>query len=146
MRKDAEQHASDDQSKREAAETKNRSDATVYETEKFLKEHGAKVSADKKSKAENAVSQLKDAIKSGDVSRMKSALESVNTEMQALSQELYSQAKSARGGASGGAEAGAGAGGGASPGPGAGPAQGGPQGDVIDADFEMVDDDKKKKE
>ena len=144
MRRDAESHAADDAKKREAAETKNRADATVYETEKFLKEHGAKVSADKKSKAEAAVSALKDAIKSEDADRMKSALENLNTEMQALSSELYAQAKSARGP---GAQPG-GPGGPTGPaegGPAGGQAAGGPQGDVIDADFEMVDDDKNKK-
>ena len=93
MRRDAESHDAEDQKKRETAETRNRADATVYETEKFLKEHGAKVSPDKKSKVESAVAELKDAIKSGDVDRMKSALEKTNTEMQALSSELYSQAR-----------------------------------------------------
>ncbi|MBU1910636.1 MAG: molecular chaperone DnaK, partial [Verrucomicrobia bacterium] len=45
MTRDAESHAADDAKRRETAETRNRADATVYETEKFLKEHGAKVSA-----------------------------------------------------------------------------------------------------
>ena len=139
MRRDAESHAADDQKKREAAETRNRADATVYETEKFLKEHGAKVSPDKKSKVESAVAELKDAIKSGDADRMKSALEKTNTEMQALSSELYSQARAKSGPeASGqGAPAGASGQGEAS--------RGKPEGDVIDADFEVVDDENKKK-
>ncbi len=144
MRKDAEQHASDDAKRRETAETRNRADATVYETEKLLKEHGDKVSAEKKASVEKALGVLKDAIKSGDADRIKTSLESLNTEMQALSSELYSKAKQQGGGA--GPAGGPGA---AGPGPGAG--AGGPQGqakpdgDVIDADFEMVDDDKKKK-
>ena len=140
MRRDAESHAADDQKKREAAETRNRADTTVYETEKFLKEHGAKVSADKKSKVESAVAELKDAIKSGDADRMKSALEKTNTEMQALSSELYSQARAKSGpeeAAGQGAPAGAAGQGEAS--------RGKPEGDVIDADFEVVDDENKKK-
>ena len=140
MRRDAESHAADDQKKREAAETRNRADATVYETEKFLKEHGAKVSSDKKSKVESAVAELKDAIKSGDADRMKSALEKTNTDMQALSSELYSQARAQSGPEEAGrqgAPAGASGQGEAS--------QGKPEGDVIDADFEVVDDENKKK-
>ena len=149
MTRDAEQFAADDQKRRDSAETKNRADAMLYETEKFLKEHGGKVSADKKSSVETAVGKLKDAIKSGDAGAMKTAMEEVNTGMQALSSELYSQAKGS------GAKAGGPAG---EPPPGASAEQGRPaggapgaeakaepQGEVIDADFTMVDDDKKKK-
>ncbi len=136
MRHEAESHASDDAQRREEAETRNRADATVYETEKFIKEHGDKVSADKKAKVETAVGQLKEAIKAGDVARMKSGLETVNTEMQALSAELYAQAKQPGAGAQQQGPQGGGA-------PDAG-AKGGAEGDVIDADFEMVDDNKKK--
>ncbi len=141
MRRDAESHAADDAKKRESAEVRNRADATVYETEKFLKEHGSKVSADKKSKVESAVAELKDAIKSGDADRMKSALEKANADMQELSSELYSQAR-AKGGP------GPQAGGQGAPGGSAGQgeeAKGKPEGDVIDADFEVVDDENKKK-
>ena len=141
MRRDAESHAADDQKKRESAEVRNRADTTVYETEKFLKEHGSKVSSDKKSKVESAVAELKDAIKSGDADRMKSALEKTTAGMQELSSELYSQAR-AKGGPGPQAE-GQGAPGGAS-GQGESP-KGKPEGDVIDADFEVVDDENKKK-
>ena len=141
MRRDAESHAADDAKKRESAEVRNRADATVYETEKFLKEHGSKVSADKKSKVESAVAELKDAIKSGDADRMKSALEKANADMQELSSELYSQAR-AKGGP--GPQAGGQGAPGGSAGQGEG-AKGKPEGDVIDADFEVVDDENKKK-
>jgi molecular chaperone DnaK len=137
MRREAESHAAEDARKREEAETRNRADATAYETEKFLKEHGAKIAADKKARVEQAVQRLKDAVKAGDVAQMKSAMEAVNTEMQAVSADLYAQARQSRpGGVEGGA---AGAGGGA------GGASKGPEGDVIDADFEVVDENKKKK-
>jgi molecular chaperone DnaK len=145
MRREGEAHAAEDAKRREEAETKNRSEATVYETEKFLKEHGAKVSADKKTKAEAAVAALKEAIKSGSVDRMKPALEALNTEMQALSSELYAQAAKQRGGPGAGGAGGPTGGPAGEPPPGAG-AQAKPEGDVIDADFEMVDDDKKKKD
>ncbi|HOW96722.1 MAG TPA: molecular chaperone DnaK [Kiritimatiellia bacterium] len=139
MTRDASSHAEDDAKRRETAETRNRADATVYETEKFLKEHGAKVSADKKASVESAVAELKESLKSGDADRMKADLEKVNAGMQALSGELYSQARAQQPGAGpqGGAQQAGGPGG-------AGP-QGGAQGDVIDADFEMVDENKKKK-
>jgi len=135
MVKDAESHAAEDQKKREAAESRNLADSTVYQTEKLLKEQGDKVSSEIKAKVEAAVAELKQAVESGDAARMKAGVEKVNAEMQALSAELYAKAKSAgpQPGAAG-AEAGA-AGGGAKD----------STGDVIDADYEMVDDDEKKK-
>ena len=137
MVRDAEQHASDDTQRREDAEVRNRADATVYETEKFLKEHGTKVPGDKKAAVENALSALKDAVKGGKTDTLKSALERLNTDMQALSSELYSQARKQPGAGAPPPPGGAG--------PSAGPeTKGGPDGDVIDADFEMVDPDKKK--
>ena len=138
MVRDAESHAADDQQRREAAEARNRADATVYETEKFLKEHAAKVSAERKGKVEAAIAGLKEAIQSNDAGAMKAGVESVQGEMQALSQDLYAQARSSGAGAQAGGSGGRGAE--------AGGAGGGkPEGDVIDADFEVVDDDKNKK-
>ena len=141
MRRDAEAHAEDDKKRREAVETRNGADAAVYETEKLLKEHGAKVSADKKAKVEAAVAELKDAIKAEDADRMKSALEKTNTEMQAVSAELYAQAR---------AKSGPGAGGGSKARRRARPARAkrrgaSRKGDVIDADFEVVDDEKRRR-
>ncbi len=141
--KDAEQHASEDQRKREAVELRNRADATVYETEKFLKEHGAKVEAAKKGAVESAVERLKQAIKAEDADKIKAGIEELNKEMQAVSAELYAQAKQGAGGQpSGGAQAG----GAGAPPPAEEPPPGGPAGKkndgVIDADFEMVDDKK----
>jgi len=141
MVKDAEAHAADDQRKREEVETRNQADSLAYQTEKFLKENGEKVSADKKAPVEAAIAKLRESVKSGDVAQMKREMEALNTAMQAISAELYAQAKSAGGAqqaaggpaageTSGGAAADAGAGGGAD--------------GVIDADFTMVDDQKKK--
>lgn len=141
MRRDAEAHAAEDAKTREEAETRNKADSIVYQTEKFLRENADKVSADKKAGVETVIASLKDAIKAQDIEKMKSGIEAVNTAMQALSAEMYSQARAQ--GPQGGAAAGAGE-------PAAGQqagagAQGDKQGDVIDADFEVVDDDKKKK-
>ncbi len=140
MVKDAEQHAEEDKKARETAETRNRADATAYETEKFLKEQEGKIPADKKSSLEERVKKLKSAIEAGNVDEMKSELEQVNSEMQAISADLYTQAKQESG-------AGAQQPGGEQPGAEASDNDskaGEKDEEVIDADFEMVDDDEKK--
>jgi molecular chaperone DnaK len=140
MVKDAEAHAEEDSKKRESVETKNMAESAVYQTEKLLKEQGEKVPDDKKSGVEAAIEELKTAITSDDTDAMKAKMEALNTQMQAISADLYSQA---------GPEGEAGAEGGAAP---EGEAAAGEaqaeekkeeEGEVIDADFEMVDDDKK---
>jgi molecular chaperone DnaK len=140
MVKDAEAHAEDDKKVREAVETKNRADATAYETEKFVKENGEKIGADAKEKVEAAIKDLRTAIETSDVDDMKAKMEALNGVMQQVSADLYAQAKSS------GAPEGA-----ASETPpdsepsGNETAADGPDNnDVIDADYEMVDDDKNK--
>ena len=144
MVKDAEQHADDDKSKREQVETRNKADALAYETEKLLKEHGAKIDPAKKARVESALEKVKSLLKDGDAAAIQAAMEALNTEMQAVSTDLYAQAKSSRQ-AGGAAEAG-GAGreapkGGEESAPGGGKSSKN-DGNVIDADFEMVDDKK----
>ena len=143
MRKDAEAHAAEDEKKRAEVEVKNQADNAVYAAEKFLKEHGDKTTGDKKAAVEKAAGELKEAIKSGDTERMKSGMEALQTAVQAISADMYAQAK-AKGGA-GGPGAGAAPGAEAQPGAGEGPAGGGAAGEgpVIDADFTMKDDKKK---
>ena len=132
MVRDAEAHAGEDAKRREAVDTKNRAEAMAYETEKFLKENGEKIPSDKKMKVENGIQALKDALKGGDAAAIQKASEALTADMQAVSADLYAQAKQAK--------PGAGAAGGGTPPPNAG---GKADGDVMDADFEMVDDDKK---
>jgi len=144
MVKDAEQHADDDKSKREQVETKNRADALVYETEKLLKEHAAKIDPSKKAKVESALEKVKSVIKDGDTEAIKAAMEALNSEMQAISADLYSQAKSSR--QSGENKTNPSADGTESrkeDGQSHSKTSKG-EGDVIDADFEMVDDKDKK--
>lgn len=144
MVKDAEKHAEEDQQKREGVETRNMAENVVYQTEKMLSEQGDKVDADKKAKVEAAVEELKTALKSEDNEAIKAKLEVLNTEMQAISADLYAQAQ--QDGAEG-APDGDGVAPDAASGDGAGEAEateGTPDADVIDADFEMVDDQKKK--
>lgn len=137
MVKDAEQHAAEDKAQREAVEVRNRADASVYETEKFLKENGDKVSGENKERIESTIKDLKAALEAGDTGKMKELMEKLNTDMQAMSAELYSQAKASGEQPGAGQQAGADAG---ASGSGEGSKD---EGEVIDADFEMVDDDKK---
>ncbi len=135
MVKDAEEHADEDRKNRETAETRNMGDNLVYQTEKLIKDQGAKMTDDKKKPVEAELAKLKEALKGNDNDAIKAAIESVNTVMQAFTAEMYAQAKPGNpAGEAGGAEQ-AGADNGAK-------AKGGKD-DVIDADFEMVDDKKK---
>ncbi len=137
MVQDAESHADEDKKAREAVETKNRADATAYETEKFLKENGDKIPDDKKAKVEEAIKELRSATEANDLDQMKEKMEALTQVMQEVSADLYSQAKAS--GEEPGAEADAGAG------PEADASGDAGKEDVIDADYEMVDDDKDKK-
>jgi molecular chaperone DnaK len=135
MVKDAEDHADEDRKNRETAETRNMGDNLVYQTEKLIKDQGAKMTDDKKKPVEAELEKLKEALKGSDNDAIKAAIEGVNTVMQAFTAEMYAQAKTQHpGGGAGDAEPGADAG-----------AKGkGGKDDVIDADFEMVDENKKK--
>jgi len=136
---DAEAHAAEDQKRRDEVEARNQGDSLAYQVEKTLKEQGDKVAADKKAKVEEAVKRLRDAVKDGDADAIKAAMDAVNAEMQAVSADLYAKAKASSPGTPppGGSEPG---------GPDAGASQdAGTKEDVIDADFTMVDDEKKKK-
>ncbi len=142
MRKDAEAHAEEDRKRKEAVETKNQLDTLVYQTEKQFKELGDKIPADKKKPVEDAVAEGKAALESDDADKMKKALESLNNAMSAIASDLYGQA-----GQQGEPQAGGAAGeGGAEQGAGEAESSGDQaQDDVVDADFEVVDDDDTKK-
>ncbi|TAN36747.1 MAG: molecular chaperone DnaK [Verrucomicrobia bacterium] len=124
MVKDASAHEADDKKRRETVEARNQADNAAYATEKFLKDNGDKISGDAKAKVEAALAKLRDALKGNDTDAMKSAMETVNTEMQAVSADLYAKARQAKGGPKAGPEAGA-----------AGGEEKKAEGDVIDADF-----------
>ncbi len=134
MVKDAEAHASEDAKIREKVDLKNQADSTVFQTEKFLKENGDKIPADKKAEVEAAIEPVKKALEAEDYDGMKSAMEALNEKMQAAATEMYANAQQ-QGGAEGapGADAGASAEGEKS------------ASDVEEADFEMMDDDENKK-
>jgi molecular chaperone DnaK len=128
MVNDAKSHAAEDKKKRELIDTKNQADQVIYQTEKQLAENGDKLDAALKGQLETAIGRLKEAVKTDNVDEIKSALEGVNTIMQQAAQKMYEAA-----GAQG------------QPGPDAQPGAGAdePKTEAEDADFEVVDDDKK---
>jgi molecular chaperone DnaK len=89
MRKDAEAHADEDKARKEEVETRNEADNAVYRSEKMLKDSADKISGDDKSKIENAVNAVKEALKGSDAAAIKSASEKLNEAWQAVSAELY---------------------------------------------------------
>jgi len=92
MQKDAESHAEEDKKRREVVDLKNQADQMVYSTEKTLKEHGDKVSADTRGNIENAMNNLKETLKGDDGDAIKKALENLSTTAQELGKILYEEA------------------------------------------------------
>ena len=133
MRKDAEEHAEEDKKLREQAEVRNNADASVFRTEKFLREQKDTVGGDQRKKLEDAMEKVKKALKGNDVEAIKSAEAALTDAWHAVSSEIYSKVREKAGaGAAPGEKAEAGA------------KKAGKEGEVVDADFEMVDEDKKK--
>ncbi|MEI6211834.1 MAG: molecular chaperone DnaK [bacterium] len=139
MRRDAEEHASEDAKRREEVETRNQAENLVYQTEKLLKDSGDKLPAARKQPVEKAIQDLRDALKGNDHEQIQTCQKALLEIMQAASQEMYQHA--GKGAAGGQAEDAAGAG----PEPEPAADAGKPKEDgVIDADFTMVDEEKKK--
>jgi molecular chaperone DnaK len=139
MQRDAETHAEEDKKAKEAIEIKNNADTLAYQCEKQLKDLGDKVPEDKKKSVEDAIAKVREAINANDTDAMKKTYEDLQNKFQEISADLYKQA-AASAGPTPGAEAGE------HPGPQAEPQAEGPrkdQGDVVDAEFEVVDEDKK---
>lgn len=93
MMKDAEMHAAEDEKAKEHVDLRNQADSTVFQTEKFMKENGDKISADKKAAVEAAMAPVKEALKSDNDAQIKSAMEKLNEVMQAAATEMYSHAQ-----------------------------------------------------
>jgi molecular chaperone DnaK len=139
MVKEAQEHADDDKQKHELVQARNNLDNVIYQTEKMLKEHGDKATADEKKKIEDAIKQAKDKVKSENAEDLNKALETLSTACHPLAQKLYQQQQKQQGPQGG-------------PGPN-GQAQSSGQSkttdekkddNVVDADYEVVDDDDKK--
>ncbi|WJV47309.1 molecular chaperone DnaK [Streptomyces flavofungini] len=129
MREEAEKYAEEDQSRREAAETRNQGEQLVYQTEKFLKDNEDKVPGDVKTEVEEAVGELKEKLKGEDTAEIRTAAEKVAAVSQKLGQAMYADAQAAQ--AAGGPEGAA---------PGAEAPNMSKEDDVVDA--EIVDDEK----
>ena len=132
--REAEQFAAEDKKAREAADIRNAGDQTAYQVEKTLGEVGDKIPAEDKAKVQAALDHLKETLKGADINAIKDATEAVNKEFAEVGSKIYGQT-----------------GGQAGPGPDMGGAgftggqqQSGPAGDgVVDADYEVIDDDQK---
>jgi molecular chaperone DnaK len=135
MIKDAEAHAEEDRTRREEADVRNQAETLVYQTEKFVAEQrsaegGSKVPEDTLNKVDAAVAEAKTALGGTDIGAIKSAMEKLGQESQALGQAIY-EATQAEGGGQPGGDAYA-----------SGP-QAGSADDVVDA--EVVEDDRESK-
>ncbi len=122
MVKDAEAHAEEDKKQKEEVEVRNQTDSLCYSTEQTLNELGDKVSADVKSKAESAIADAKKALEGSDVEAIKAAGESLQSVAYELAQVVYADAQQQTDGAAGAQPA---------------------DDDVVDADYEVVDDEDK---
>ncbi len=131
--REAEQFAAEDARRKEEVDTRNEADQMVYQTEKILGEMGDKVDAADKGSIDGALNKVKDALKGTDTQAIKDATEELKKAFYAVSEKLYAQ----QGGQPG-------------PGPdmggagfGGGQGQSGPD-NVVDADYEVVDDDQNR--
>ncbi|MRG54666.1 molecular chaperone DnaK [Phyllobacterium sp. SYP-B3895] len=129
MVKDAEANAESDKKRREAVEAKNQAEALVHSTEKSLKDYGDKVSAEDKGAIETALADLKSVIEGDDADVIKAKTQTLAEASMKLGQAMYEASQAAEA-----AEGGAGA-----------EATAKADDDVVDADFEEIDEDGKKK-
>ncbi len=134
MVKDAEVHAAEDKQRRELVEARNHADALLHTTERTLAESGDKVAAGDRQSVEAAMQALKDALGSDDVSQIKAKTDALSQAAMKIGEALYRESQAQGGGATDGP------GGGGTSG-----ASGAPGSDkVVDADFEEVDEQKKR--
>jgi molecular chaperone DnaK len=122
---DAEAHAEEDRKFRELAETRNRADALLHATEKSLKDLGEKVSAADRARVESALSDLKGVIKGDDKDVIETKARALAEASATIAQQAYSDAQAGAGPAGGATGGGSGAGG---------------KDEVLDAEFEEVQD------
>jgi len=125
MVRDAEAHAEEDRKFRELVEARNRAEQMIHAVEKSLKDLGEKVDAGERAKVESALSDLRSAVKGDDQAAIAKKTEALTQASAAIAQQAYA---AAQGGAATGDAAGA------------GEAPKGAEGDVVDAEFEEVDD------
>ncbi|MHC1547319.1 molecular chaperone DnaK [Phyllobacterium sp. K27] len=128
MVKDAEANAESDKKRRDAVESKNQAEALIHSTEKSLKDYGDKVSAEDKGSIETALAELKTAVEGDDAEDIKAKTQTLAEVSMKLGQAMYEASQAAEAGEGAEADATAKA-----------------DDDVVDADFEEIDEDGKKK-
>lgn len=136
MVKDAEIHSEEDKKKKENVEIKNNADHALYQTEKALKEFGDKVNANDKAEVESKISALRSVVANGDTDKIKKATEDLMTSFNRVAEAAYKAGAGAAQGGQGGQEP--------PQDTGSQPNESKSKDDgVVDADYEVVDDDKK---
>lgn len=133
--KEAEQYAEEDKKKKEEIEIRNRAETLIYETEKSLKDIEASLSEDEKSRINSAKDALAAALENNNIQEIKDKTEALTNEFHTISAKMYQQTQQAQGGAAGGFDPNMG---GASSEESSEPKQD----NVVDADYEVVDEDK----
>ncbi|MEO6753245.1 MAG: molecular chaperone DnaK [Chthoniobacteraceae bacterium] len=135
MQRDAEAHAEEDKKLKESAEVRNNADNLAYQCEKQLKDLGEKIPGNVKAEIETKIATVRETLKGSDTEAIKTAYTDLQNKFQAASEELYKNAAASGAGAQpeGASQAGAAEG-----------AAKKPDGDVVDAEFEVVDENKKK--
>lgn len=133
MQQDAKAHEAEDKKRKEAVTAKNNAEALVYQAEKTMKEIGDKGDAAKVKEVNDAIAKLKETLKGDDTEKIKADAEALTKPLHELTEKLYQQAQQAQQAAQGAA--------------GQQQSQQGAQhkadGDTVDADYKVVDDDKK---
>jgi len=129
MVKDAEAHAEEDKKRKALVEAKNHGESLIHATEKALSEHGSKVGEAERTAIENAMADLREAVKGDNADLIGSKTNTLAQASMKLGEAMYAQAQGGGGAAPGGGEA----------------HKSSPKEDVVDAEFTEVDDDKKNK-
>jgi molecular chaperone DnaK len=140
MVKDAEMHAEEDRKSKEKAESINQADSLLYQTEKMLKEYGSKISPEDKANIEREIENTRNAMNSEDAQQIKQAIDSLTQASYKISESMYREAASQ---ASAGQDAGDTTAQESSQEQGESESKGGEE-DVVDAEYEVVDDENKK--
>jgi molecular chaperone DnaK len=150
MRQEAEAHAEEDKKRRDSVEVRNTAETLSYQAEKQMKELGDKVPEEQRTEIEAKAKEIQEKLDSADTDELKKLTEELQEKLQAVGEEIYKnvQSDAEAAGAAGGMGAGPDMGAGAEGGPTEGEASTGSStkssdDDVVDADFEVVDDDKK---
>ena len=141
--KEAEQFAEEDKQKKEEVDVKNQAETLIYETEKNVKELDAALSEEEKNDVNTAKDELQSALNANNIEEIKAKTEALTEKFHTISAKMYQQAQGAGGAAGPGPDM---SGMGGDPNANMGGNNSGAANDdnVVDADFEVVDDDEKK--